>query len=79
MNNSLSGLAAGLMGGNGPYGAGSDPITSFNPSLAANIYAPLTLMWTNLLYLYTTHGTMQTAIDMPVLDALRGGLELSSD
>src|ERR1051325_10753868 len=54
-------------------------LTSFNPILMNNIYAPLTINWTMLTYMYKTHGIIQTAIDMPVLDALRGGLELSSD
>jgi phage-related protein (TIGR01555 family) len=31
------------------------------------------------MYLYTTHGLLQTAIDMPVLDALRGGIDISSE
>jgi phage-related protein (TIGR01555 family) len=44
-----------------------------------NIYAPLTLNWVNLTYMYKTHGIIQTAIDMPVLDALRGGVDLTSD
>jgi len=54
-------------------------LTSFNPILMNNIYAPLTINWTMLTYMYKTHGVIQTAIDMPVLDALRGGLELTSD
>lgn len=54
-------------------------LTSWNPILQNNIYAPLTINWTLLTYMYKTHGIIQTAIDMPVLDALRGGIELSSD
>lgn len=53
-------------------------ITSFNPIIQTNIYSPLTLMWTLLTYMYKTHGVIQTAIDMPVLDALRGGVEIHS-
>ncbi len=53
-------------------------LTSFIPALQNNIYAPLTINFTLLMYMYKTHGTLQTAIDMPVLDALRGGLELES-
>lgn len=54
-------------------------LTSFAPALQNNIYAPVTINWTLLMYMYKTHGIIQTAIDMPVLDALRGGLELHSD
>ena len=54
-------------------------ITSFNPALQNNIYAPLTLNWTVLMYMYKTHGILQTAIDVPVLDAFRDGLDLQSD
>jgi len=44
-----------------------------------NAYAPLTINWTLLTYMYKTHGLLQTAIDMPVLDALRGGIDLHSN
>lgn len=54
-------------------------LTSFNPILQNNIYAPLSTNYNLLMYMYKTHGVIQTAIDMPVLDALRGGLELHSD
>lgn len=53
-------------------------LTSFNPILTNNIYAPLSLNWTLLMYMYKTHGIIQTAIDEPVLDAFRGGIELTS-
>jgi phage-related protein (TIGR01555 family) len=53
-------------------------LTSFIPMLTNNIYAPLTLNWTILMYFYKTHGIIQTAIDEPVLDAFRGGLDLHS-
>ena len=53
-------------------------LTSFNPILQNNLYAPLTINWTMLMYMYKTHGLIQTAIDMPVLDALRGGLDIQS-
>lgn len=78
LDNSLSGLASGLLGSAGFAGPMSN-LTSFNPTLQNNQYAPITLMWTAIMYAYKTHGLIQTAIDMPVLDALRGGLELSSD
>lgn len=53
-------------------------ITSFVPLVQANIYAPLTLQWQLLTYMYKTHGVIQTAIDIPVLDALRGGVDIHS-
>lgn len=78
MENSFGGLVSGLMAGAGSGGP-QDNLTSFNPSLRANIYAPFTLMWQDLLYSYKTHGLLQTAIDAPVLDALRDGLDITSD
>lgn len=53
-------------------------LASFDAIAYNNIYAPLTINHTLLTYMYKTHGVIQTAIDMPVLDALRGGLELQS-
>jgi Protein of unknown function (DUF1073) len=67
--NSLTGLASSL---------GQDPITSWGPLFASSQYASLTMNPTQLTYMYTTHGVLQTAIDEPVLDAFRDGLELSS-
>ncbi len=75
MHNSLSQLASGLTG---DFGGGMSNLTSFNPTLQNNQYASITLMYQNLMYMYKTHGLIQTAIDMPVLDALRGGLDLHS-
>lgn len=71
IQNSLAGFTQSLMG--------QSNLTSFNPIYQNNIYAPATINWTMLMYMYKTHGIIQTAIDMPVLDALRGGLELHSD
>ena len=73
--NNMSGFTAQLTG----QGGGMSNLTSMNPSLQNNMYAPMTLMWTNLMYMYRTHGLLQTAIDMPVLDALRGGLDFHSN
>lgn len=53
-------------------------LTSFNPIIENNIYAPLTINWMLLTYMYKTHGIIQTAIDVPILDAIRGGLDLKS-
>ncbi len=51
---------------------------SISPIIENNVYYPITLNYTMLMYMYKTHGIIQTAIDMPVLDAFRGGLEFSS-
>ena len=71
LSNSLEGLASGFSGG-------MDDITSFMPMFTSNIYAPLTVNFTLLSYLYKTHGILQTMIDEPVLDAFRDGLDLTS-
>ena len=74
IENSLGGLMSGL-GAGGPQ----SNLTSMNPMLQNNIYSPVTLMWQALMFMYKTHGLIQTAIDQPVLDAVRGGLDLHSD
>jgi phage-related protein (TIGR01555 family) len=71
LQNSFTGLVSGI--------TAQSNLTSFNPALQNNIYAPLTINWTLLMYMYKTHGIIQTMIDMPVLDALRGGLIIHSD
>lgn len=53
-------------------------ITSFNPLFQSNIVAPLTLNYTFLTYFYKTHGIIQRAVQMPVQDALRGGMDFHS-
>lgn len=61
-----------------PSGAQTN-LTSFQP-MASNLqYAPLTLQWLVLMYAYTTFGILQRAIDVPVYDAFRGGLDLESN
>lgn len=57
----------------------SAPSTSFSSLSYNNVYAPLTLNWQIILYMYKTHGVLQAAVDMPVQDAFRGGLEFKSD
>lgn len=77
MANSLSSISGPGFGQvNGQYA--QTPITSFNPMLQNNIYAPLTIDWTILMYAYKTHGLIQTLCDMPVLDALRGSITIRS-
>ena len=64
----------------GPYGFGAQTnLTSFAPMWANIQFAPLTLQWITLMYAYTTYGILQRAIDVPVYDAFRGGLDLFSD
>jgi len=70
LTNSLSGIAGSMMH--------QDNISSLIPLFTSNLYAPLTLNYTLLTYLYKTHGVLQTMIDEPVLDAFREGLELQS-
>ena len=53
-------------------------LTSVGPIIENNVYYPITLNYTMLMYMYKTHGIIQTAIDVPVLDAFRGGLEFTS-
>lgn len=57
----------------------NNPLGSFSNIAQYNIYAPLTINWTELTYMYKTHGLLQTAVDMPVLDALRGGVDIRSN
>lgn len=44
-----------------------------------NRYSPLTINRVLLSYLYSEHGIIQSAVDQPVQDALRGGLEITSN
>lgn len=74
LQNSLEGLAQSLAGG-----MRQDNLSSFTPLFTSSIYAPLTVNYTLLTYLYKTHGVLQTMIDEPVLDAFRDGLDLTSN
>lgn len=70
LQNSLSGLMSTAFP--------TSELNSFNTlSYNAN-YAPLTINWNMLMYLYKTHGVIQAAIDMPVQDAFRGGFDFKS-
>lgn len=53
-------------------------IASFNPLFQSNIVAPISINYTFLNYFYKTHGIIQTSINQPVLDALRGGIDIHS-
>jgi phage-related protein (TIGR01555 family) len=52
-------------------------ITSIAPLVNNNIYAQLTLQYNTLMYMYSTHGVIQTAIDEPVMDAHRDEIGLT--
>lgn len=72
LTNSLSQLAVQMGVGR------QDNITSMTPLFTSSIWYPLTINWTLLSYMYKTHGILQTAIDEPVDDAFRDGLDLQS-
>ncbi|MES2220674.1 MAG: DUF1073 domain-containing protein [Acidobacteriota bacterium] len=72
-------LSNGLSGVLASAAASQFNITSFNPLFQANIAAPITINFTFLNYFFKTHGIIQTLVMQPVLDALRGGLDLHSD
>jgi len=58
---------------------GMSPLTMPFGLAADNQYNPLSLNRILLSYAYMTHGVLQTAIDQPVEDAFRGGLDISCD
>lgn len=60
------------------FGGQSD-LTSTQPLAFNNVYAPLTLQYQTIMYAYKSQAVLQNAIDMPVQDALRGGLDFRSD
>ncbi len=53
-----------------------DQITSTAPLMTANQYVNITLNYNNLMFMYSTHGLIQTAIDEPVQDAHRDSVGL---
>jgi uncharacterized protein len=55
---------------------GQSNISQFTEIFNNNIYSPLTLNYTALMYAYMTHGLLQTALNVPILDALRGGVTI---
>lgn len=54
-------------------------LASITPLSYNNVYAPLTLQYQTLMYAYKSQPVLQNAIDMPVQDALRSGLDFRSD
>jgi phage-related protein (TIGR01555 family) len=58
-------------------GFAQDAITSMAPAINANQYAVWTLNYNMLMFMYATHGLLQTAIDEPVQDAHRDKVGLT--
>ena len=54
-------------------------MASINSLAYNNAYAPLTLQYQTIMYAYKSQPVLQNAIDMPVQDALKGGLDFRSD
>ena len=76
ITNSLSDLVAGVSVSSMLTG-GSD-LASYGTIAYNNNYSLLTINRTILTYLYTSSGIFQTAIDLPVQDALSRGIEIES-
>jgi len=56
----------------------TEQISNMETLFANNRYTPLTINRLLLAYLYCEHGIIQTAIEQPVQDAFRGGLDIES-
>ena len=78
IDNNLLELAAGVKVGATAMGGGAD-LSSYATVAHSNNYSLMTLNRTVLTYLYTGNGLFQTAIHLPVQDALSRGVELESD
>jgi len=76
ITNSLSELVAGV-GVSSMLTGGSD-LAGYGTIAYNNNYSLLTVNRTVLTYLYTSSGIFQTAIDLPVQDALSRGIEIES-
>lgn len=64
--------------GNSPFFP--QPLSSGQTLFQSNNYNPIiTLNRVAVTQAYMTHGILQTAIDVPVLDAFRGGLDIKSE
>lgn len=71
LRNSLPIFTTGLLG--------TSELASTIPLTYNNVYSPLTIQYQTIMYAYKSQAVLQNAIDMPVQDALRGGLEFTSD
>ena len=63
-----------------PYGVGDggNTLSGIETLINANRYMPITIQRLTIAYLYQEHGIIQAAIDVPVQDALRGGIDITS-
>lgn len=74
--NRLSDVSFSLAGING--GTGGSYLSSYNTWNFSNNYALLTLNRIVLTYMYTGNGIFQTAIQLPIQDAIGKGIEIES-
>ncbi len=77
IDNSLSELVAAVRVAG--LGTGGSTLSSYGTIARANNYSLITLNRIILTYLYTGNGIFQTAIQIPVQDAISKGVELESD
>lgn len=75
LRNTLADL---VPGGAGAMMGGGQTIDNFQSLAINNRYASLTANRLILSYLYVEHGIIQTAVEQPVHDAFRGGLDITS-
>jgi phage-related protein (TIGR01555 family) len=77
IDNSLTELVAAVRVGS--LGTGGSALSSYGTIGHSNNYSLITLNRIILTYLYTGNGIFQTAIQLPVQDAISKGIELDSD
>lgn len=77
LENSLTELVSGVAA-MGQFFTGGSALSSFGTVGYSNNYALITLQEVMLSYLYTGNGIFQTAIQLPVYDALSKGIEIDS-
>ena len=78
IDNNLLQLAAGIKV-SAELGTGGSDLSNYGTIAHANNYALMTLNRIILTYLYTGNGIFQTAIQLPVQDAISKGIEIESD
>lgn len=76
--NDLTGLVEGIFSQPGMYGHTETIATPYTFAMGVQ-YTPLSLDRIALTYGYAGYGLVQTLIDIPVEDALRGGVEIETD
>lgn len=77
IDNSLTELVAAVRVAS--LGTGGSTLSSYGTIGYANNYSLITLNRIILTYLYTGNGIFQTAIQLPIQDAISKGIEISSD